>query len=320
MKYLYVITSDTDDCYAEQALLSITSLKLRNPDGAVSLLTDAATAKTLPARYRDVLDMADEMKAVVIDGKYGKAARSRWLKTSMRRHVGGDFLFIDCDTAVAGDLGGAADIDACLGAVPDHHAPLAKHPYADSIRRLHKKLGLAAPTGRQGYFNSGVILCRDTPACHEFFSAWHEKWLECLAKGVLQDQPAFNQANLRFDLTRELDGGWNCQAFHGGLPYLADAKIIHYFATYTKNNLYLLADPEIYRAIRSAGRVPGDVADRLRAPKTLFRPGCRVIADKQALTMLDSALFSLFAKAFRTAPARVLERALKAARYKMWGV
>jgi len=122
--YVYVLSSDESDFYYEQALLSATSLKARIQDGYVVLVVDEVTAKTFADKRRKLPDMASEVKVVTVDKKFNKKARSRFLKTSLRSHIAGDFLFIDCDTVTAGDLSEIQRLPLELGMVLDAHCCL----------------------------------------------------------------------------------------------------------------------------------------------------------------------------------------------------
>ena len=46
-KIIYVLVSNENDCYLEQALVSIYSLRLYNPDANLLLLVDEETSRTL---------------------------------------------------------------------------------------------------------------------------------------------------------------------------------------------------------------------------------------------------------------------------------
>ncbi|GHT86405.1 hypothetical protein FACS1894137_11940 [Spirochaetia bacterium] len=154
MKYVYVLVSDESDYYFEQALMSITSLKMQMPAGFVVLLIDDITEKTLSGKRRDILELVDELKVVEIESKFNKKARSRWLKTTMREHIQGDFLYIDCDTVIAEDLSDIAKLDIELGGVPDSHVAFDKYPQHDFILMVIRQIGFSYNPLPEFYFNA----------------------------------------------------------------------------------------------------------------------------------------------------------------------
>jgi hypothetical protein len=107
--------------------------------------------------------------------------------------------------------------------------------------------------------------------------------------------PALNQANYELDnIITELDGEWNCQISHNGLPFLFNAKIIHYYATslVSFEPPYTLASNHILWSIKEAGVISPEIMNLLENPKTAFSIKSRIIADVGALDVLESAFFS----------------------------
>jgi hypothetical protein len=296
VKYLYVLVSDKNDYYYEQALLSITSLKMRMPDSFVSLLIDDLTEKTFIDKRHDIIELVNELKVIKIEAMFNKKARSRWLKTSMRQHIEGDFLFIDCDTVITDNLDNIFDKNINLAAVLDLHKSDHTKNTIRMIQKRIKILKLTSFSELKNYFNSGVIFCRDIPVTHEFFSEWHKLWLISFSKGILEDQAGFNQVNYLFNnIIAELDGIWNCQIDFGGISYFLNAKIIHYFISMYGRKLYessyLLASISIAQNIKEKGLVSKEIKEMLKYPK-LLNNNTRLIADKRMLTVINSRLFA----------------------------
>ncbi|MFX4681913.1 hypothetical protein ABTB34_20895, partial [Acinetobacter baumannii] len=69
----------------------------------VIVLVDSETMMGLNGYRADVARIA-EFQCVDVPGCYGKTERSRFIKTTIRKHVDGDFLFIDTDTVVCREL------------------------------------------------------------------------------------------------------------------------------------------------------------------------------------------------------------------------
>jgi lipopolysaccharide biosynthesis glycosyltransferase len=226
MQYLYTLTSADKDTYYEQFLLSITSLKLLMPSSNIILLCDSKTKKTLIGKRTEYEKLVSDV--IIADvPEMPQVEVSRWVKTSMRRLVSGDFLFIDCDTIITDDLSSITKLGIKFGACLDKHSLIDKHGKKGNIVEIDKRLGFTSYLSGK-HFNSGVIFCADTPETRKIFDRWHELWLFGRSKNIQRDQPSFNMAvyeNLSF--FTELDGTWNCQIAFNGLPYLANSKIIH---------------------------------------------------------------------------------------------
>jgi lipopolysaccharide biosynthesis glycosyltransferase len=291
MKYVYVLASDESDCYYEQALMSITSLKIHTPKSFVSLLVDDITEKTLVDKRRNIIVLVDELKVVEIPRSFGKKARSRWLKTTMREHIVGDFLYIDSDTVVVDDISDIISLNIDLGAVPDSHVLFNEFSSKDFVQMMMKRLEFNFNPEPVFYSNGGLFFSKDIQNAHDFFFEWHRLWLLCFEKNVSIDQPALNQANINFyQCIKKLDDKWNVQILTGGLPYLSNAKIIHYFSSNDQETPFLLARSEIYNEIRKCG-ITENIMKKLVDAKSQFSAKTRLISDTKVLLMLDSITF-----------------------------
>jgi hypothetical protein len=297
IKYLYVLVSDENDYYLEQALMSITSLKIYTPDAFVSFLIDNTTEKTLIGKRRNILGLINELKVIEIEERFDKKARSRWLKTSMRQHIDGVFLFIDCDTIICDNLNDIESISADIGAVLDLHHLIKDSPGKKRIQNNDRKLGFTASYKSDKHFNSGVIFCKNTDICYSFFNEWHSLWIK--GNAILDiDQPSFNQANQNFNnIVEEITGIWNCQINTGGIVFLVDAKIIHYFSAKKVNNyniLYTLADISILQKIKESYVIDDEIKNCLLHPKNNFYLHTQLLTNKKIIGMLHSRAFKLF--------------------------
>jgi hypothetical protein len=295
IKYLYVLVSNEDDNYLEQAFLSITSLKMHMPDAFVSLLTDDTTHLSLIDKRSHILKLVDEVKVMEIDSKFKKKARSRWLKTSMRRHIEGDFIFIDCDTVICDNLDDIKEFPIDLGAVLNAHTLLGDQYNKENIKYYDRILQFNSSSLSETYFNSGVILCRDIPLCHTFFDKWHNNWQKG-ASILLNDQPSFNQVNVYLgNILREMNGIWNCQIRTGGTAFLSNAKIIHYFATNNSDdNPFILASPSLLQKLKISGVINDDILQYMKNPKTSFYLHTQLLSNKNIIEIIHSRLFKIF--------------------------
>lgn len=317
MKYLYVLVSNESDCYFEQLILSITSLRIKVNNAFVSLLVDNKTATTFKGNREKIYTLIDEYKIVELPDNMSNKERSRWLKTSMRQYIEGDFLFIDCDTVIADDLIDITNLDIEIGAV------LAGHWYLETWAKNNKaiyewrqkddkKLGFVSSIQSNTHFNSGVLFCRNTKNVYNFFDEWHKLWLICVSKKIYIDQPAFNQANYNYGIVKELAGIWNYQVLQdGGMPYLANAKIIHYFGSgveFRKKEPYLFANLETFIEIKTKGELSSEIIKKLENPKNLFDDKTRLVIPTP---FMDSVCYRYFNKAFNLKLLVLLEAVFK---------
>jgi len=296
VKYVYVLTSSLNDIYYEQFLLSAASLRLYNPDSEIIVLVDNKTNSTLIDRRSCFKKYITDIKIIPVPADVSQKETSRLIKTSIRNHISGDFLFIDCDTVITENLSYDFPAEVQIGAVLDTHVPLSAHHIKKAFLKQQLKSGFNDKYSLKNYFNSGIIFCRDTQETRNFFNLWHELWIKSNKNGVSADQPSFNRADCEMNnIITELSGVWNCQISHNGLPYLSDAKIIHYYATslISYEPAYILATDEILSSIKKTGELPAVINKLLDNPKSAFSVKSRVIADTAVLDVLDSSFFSL---------------------------
>lgn len=226
MKIVYVLSDAQDGHYARMSALSAASVRRVAPSSEIEALIPAEQLE----RHRGtaVEKAVDRLRGVPCP--YATPVEcSRFLKTTMRRHVEGDFVFLDCDTLVMRpfddiwerefDLAGV--LDRCV-VNPSPGFPAGKAPLFD-------QMDWKIPTI---YLNSGVLAVRDTPQAHQLFEAWNERWRRCREAGILVDQPALNSLwELEVAAVCTLPDRYN--AMIDAIPGLArGAAILHF---YTKN-------------------------------------------------------------------------------------
>lgn len=279
-KIVYVITSTPKDVYLEQTFLSVYSLVMHNPGAHVVLVTDNRTNETLVGERARILDYVAEKVVVDFEESVSNMKRSRFLKTTMRNRIEGDFLYIDGDTIINGPLD---DIDHCteqIGAVEDAHRPLAVHYGKEKLERQSKELGFDFGQERY-YFNGGVFFVKDNPTTREFFKRWHENWEHSVAKGINLDMPALIKTDIEMGhLIGRIDGCWNCQLMYG-FNYYTEAKIVHYFASrYTRSNggyIYEFMNPAILDRIKETGEIDAELKEKLKRPLSCFSDNLELI-------------------------------------------
>ena len=178
--------------------MSVWSARYHNPDAHIVLLTDDRTDLLLSGGIRgELLDYVTEK--IVIPFEEADASmmyRSRWIKTSVRELIVGDFLFIDCDTLICKSLSEIDSFDCEIGAVLESH--LLVKDYCDDLREAAAtathKIGIDLDAEKE-YFSSGVIYVKDTPLTHRLYHLWHQFWLDSFASGLPIDQPSLAKAN-----------------------------------------------------------------------------------------------------------------------------
>ena len=230
MKYLFVLTSSPKDFFCEQTLVAIASLREHNPNAFVTLLTDDKTAETLTGMRAPLKEAVDELKILKLDEKLSPMLRSRFLKTVMRNEVEGDFLYMDSDIAVVGDLTIPDEWRGGIYAVLDFHTNLHKAINRKKVLNAAKMLGFS-PIKNDEIFNGGVMFASDTPQARAFFKKWHELWQYSVSKNYPFDMASLAETDFSFGyVIKKMPGEWNCQLAYGK-RFLPQAKILHFFGS-----------------------------------------------------------------------------------------
>ncbi len=235
-KILYTLVCSDKDLYCEQCILSMMSAKKNSPNAKISLLIDDVTKSCIEQSEtkKQIFNLIDELVIVPRPQGFSGMETSRFLKTSMRNHVKGDFLFIDCDTIICDSLNDIVNTPFDFGAVLDQHMPFSKNTHfaiaEQHVTRIAKTKEVAQ---YENYFNSGVLWVRETAENLKLFEDWHNTWLESRKQKIKTDQPSLAFANYKNKfIIKELSGIWNSQVWFAA-NYLPKAKIIHYLASIT---------------------------------------------------------------------------------------
>lgn len=276
-KIVYALSSDDNDMYLEQVLLSSYSLKLHNPHCHAVLVVDDKTEKSLVDKRMQIMNNIDERVVVETPQDLSKKECSRYLKTTLREHIQGDYLFIDGDTIVCRSLEIIDQGQHEVAAVLDCHNQI----YEGKIWEF-AIMGHAVITEQdKRYYNSGVMYVKDTPKAHELYKAWHQTWNNYrIEKNICVDQPALAKANSEMGyVIKELDGTWNCQILGNGLRFLHEAYIIHYFNARIGIPSYYFADAKVFRQIKeNKCIIPVEVQQHVKNAKSAFTSECELLA------------------------------------------
>ena len=280
----YVLTEKNGSRkYFNQMLVSIASLRYRSFTGRVYVVADNLTAQHMTGEQRDGLEKYQaETVTVDIPDSFTATERSRYLKTSLREYITGDFLYLDTDTVFADRLPeqvSGAELAMALEQYDSYRCGTAAEAvpecFSFRVRKEYMRCGYDDSKIRY-FYNSGVIWCRDTEKSRLLFRKWHEAWLAGREKGVLLDQPSLNGINsLMGDVIETLDGIWNVQVTRPySQKYIDRAIILHYFNV-RQNNVYLLG------CLNEQEQVPDNrtVQAIIASPREAFLPNRYLVLD-----------------------------------------
>ena len=273
----YVLTEKNGkQQYYNQLAISIASLRYRAFTGRVYVVTDERTERQLTGEQRGELEKYKaEIITVDVPEEFSAGERSRYIKTSLRTWIMGDFLYLDTDTIFADKLPEQVSKAELALALEQYDSlrsrtaeEVAPERFSFRVRKEYLQCGYDDSKIRF-FYNGGVIWSRDTEKSHKLFRKWHEAWLAGREKGVLLDQPSLNETNhFMGDVIELLDGIWNVQVTRPySQKYIDRAIILHYFNV-GQDNVYLLG------CLNEQEKVPGNrkVQAIIASPKDAFLP------------------------------------------------
>ena len=195
MKIVRVLCTDkTDYLHLLAASASLTGLTAAQYPSVCVI--DRQTMSFASASGFRLADWADEV--VVVEAPYASPLlNSRYLKTTLRFHVAGEFLFLDLDAVVVREeLFWRLKCD-CIAAGQniDHNNLRNRNDrFTEDIgTTIYGPMGWEYPF--LPYVNSGVLYCRDNAHCRALFERWHQLWEDQRQRlGFHLDQPPLNQA------------------------------------------------------------------------------------------------------------------------------
>lgn len=271
-KIVYVVASLDDDVYMEQAIVSAWSTRHYNPASHIEMVCDQDTFATLSsgtrAQYKDLFD-----KIHVREFRAGQSMmeRSRWMKTSLRQTIDGDYLYLDTDTVVCADLSYVDDFNFDLGMAMDCNCEFRQSLVSDWVIPAMKKMYGMDVTNETQYFNSGVAFVRDCDMTKEFYKNWNELWVYSMRRfRMMKDQQPLMKANIdRGHVIRELSGDMNCQVSES-IQYLHTAHIVHFLnGLFGRCNNLSPLYKELFIQVKKNG-LTGDVKETILNCKSSF--------------------------------------------------
>ena len=304
LQLVYVLTSTENDIYLEQAYVSMCSARRYNPDAVITLLTDELTAATFTGVRKDEVRYADNIVVVKTPENLNGQRRSRILKTSARKHVKGDFLFIDCDTIVAKPLDDILNVDADIAACYDTHCvDFKENPYYKSNVSMGIRIGMPGVADEEHYFNTGVIWVRDTELSHRFYENWNANLLKGVQEKVFMDQPSFSKTDFEMGhVVKVLPDVMNVELMHG-VRFLKDAMIVHYLCTNRSKNkerqFFIMNYMDVLLKIKENAEIPQDVLNTIEDPFCGLSPVCHCFAGED-IYFFKTQTFAYFRSLYGT--------------------
>jgi hypothetical protein len=185
MQACYAIACDRWDDYGAMLCVSAASLRRQHADVEVVVVSDRTslsqigTSRTTLERYTD--------RIVEVDGVQGTSReRSRVLKTTLRRHLEGRFVFLDLDTVILRKLDQLLKYTGPFTIALDYETGIVD----ERDRAIYEQLDSVHYPARA--YNSGVMSVDDSPLVRALFEEWHRRWLRGRDAGKLEDQQALN--------------------------------------------------------------------------------------------------------------------------------
>lgn len=279
LKFVYALISNADDYYAEQTLISMYSFRRHNPDACVVLVTDSATLNSLTGPRVQIKEFASEIVTVEAPAGFTPKERSRYIKTTLRQTLTGDFMYLDNDTIVTGPLNDVEKSDCEMGAVLDCHiGAQGDWQLNDYLRRTNKK-----HWDSDMYFNGGVFYVKDTEGSRKLFADWHEIWdRERVEYGISIDQPALAQANMKNGFfISQIDDRYNCQmVMPAAKKYMFEAKVIHYYSDSARGDYFLPKRKEWLQKVKENG-ISDEVKKVISNPQTVYLESSRFMGGEE---------------------------------------
>ena len=262
-KICYVLTSLGADLYEEMTCISVSLSRRLYPDAEILVLVDEITNINLAKSQSPLLSLACQI-VCVNTGLKEPAARSRFVKTSMRQVVDGDFVFLDADALPIRRFDECASLGVDVAAALD----LNDHSGRSCVPRFAQErlcsCGWTEPLLQ--YFNSGVIYMRDSPKVRKFGHEWHKRWEQMFIEtGDHRDQPSFNSALQVEDLkVAILPDSFNASVYVSPLK-ARNAKIIHYWMNASSGHAPANTLIEhLLRMWRTSGQIDWHAVDRAK--------------------------------------------------------
>lgn len=249
-KLVYVLTCAEEGTYIEQALISAYSARFHNPEAHIVLIVDDKTNELLVGKRAEVLDYVTEKVVVEVPSEYNLMQVSRWLKTSVRNIIDGDFLFIDCDTIITQSLSEIDNLECEIGASLDGHQLVSESNIAEQQILMQQANQCGWDFSEvEHYRSSGVIYVKDSQVSRDFYATWHVNYFHSMRCGLNIDQLSFEKTSQEIPIVEDMDGVWNT-IMYARPQFIYQSKIIHFPSL---NNNSLLFSKKVLKIIKTTG-------------------------------------------------------------------
>lgn len=278
-KIVYTLISNKEDIYLEQLWLSLYSLRLYNKEAHVAVVMDDRTDESLIGYRAKIVDLIDEKIVTTPPAEFDNKFRSRYIKIQLRQFVEGDYLFVDTDTIIVGPLNEIDDFISAgfeTGMALDGHRRTSRYHRPDKTRLKTLGWDKLVKNG-ENYYNTGVILMKDSALNHRISELWYKNWRYEITKGIHYDQVALLYTLKTNDFViKELPGEWNCQVTGACAEVIEGSKILHYFniapdAKEKRNTFYYyFSSLDPFKKIKEKEDIPEMIKEKVKMAKYQF--------------------------------------------------
>jgi hypothetical protein len=185
----FVLAADRWDSYASMSCVAAATVRRQHPGSRIVLVCDDRTMHQLAGDRTRLTPFFSEIISLPVPVESAKE-RSRFLKTSLRRIIRGDFLYLDTDTLTVRSLAPVFDVRSAVGLTIEKNGSVDDTPVFPKVFALYDRLGWQCRP--KTYYNGGVVFARDDARAAALFDGWHERWMITCAAGCTDDQPALN--------------------------------------------------------------------------------------------------------------------------------
>ena len=292
---VYALIANPQNLFLYEIWASVYSLRLYDKEREVRVCCDAPTAEYIK-QCKEFMQLITEVVVVPVPEEYDTKLRSREIKTSVRQHVKGSFLFVDTDTIFADAIDDIDSFDGDIAAVLEYHLALQDSPYRHAVvDRIRSTFDIDMTTANVNWLNSGVMYVSDSEVAYRFYEQWRENWrYSALKKNNSQDMPAMTKTNIDFGgIIKELPGEYNSQVCMS-MRYFHKARITHFMHMFFPKDQSFnpFQDKSIYKEMAQEGLSPR-IADKIRNVKSIYDTPTTVVGWK-TMHFLSSPVEQIF--------------------------
>src|SRR5690349_2743363 len=155
IRVCYVVSATGWDRFAQMACVSASLLRRWHPDAHITVLADEVTHATWERQRNGLIEVVDEVVCAETGRLPTAAHRNRFLKTTMRQRLRGDFVYLDADAIPLGPIDQLLHQTEPLGAALEQNTKLEHHFFPSDMPGFYEGLGWRHPA--LPYFNAGVL-------------------------------------------------------------------------------------------------------------------------------------------------------------------